>query len=135
MHTHQDRLIGTPFALDEGDVFQAIVDLPEGNELEVAILRGQVHLVAHLDDFLGAQAVGNQVLDGDDGHIEFFGHLHQLRQAGHRAVRVDDLDECGGRVEACDAHQVDGCLGVARTLEHTLIDGAQRVDVSGAAKV
>ena len=124
MNAYEQRLIGLPFALDEGDVLQAVVDLAEGDELEMPVLRGQVNLIAHLDDFFGAQAVGNQVLDGDDGHVESFGHIHQLRQARHGAVRVDDFNKGGSRVEARNAHQVDGCLGMARAFEYAFIDSA-----------
>ena len=124
-----------PFALDESNMLTAVVDLAERDQLEVTILGGQVNLVTHLDHFLGAQAVGNQVLDSDDGHIEFLCHLHQLGQASHGAVRIDNLDKGSGRVEACNPHQVNGCLGVAGTFQHALVNGAQGVDVAGTAKI
>ena len=40
MHAHQQRLIGTPFTLDEGNVLATVIDLAEGDKLEVAILGG-----------------------------------------------------------------------------------------------
>ena len=135
MDADQNRLIGFPFALDERNVLQTVVDLAEGDEFEMTVLSGQVNLIAYFYDFLGAQAVSNQVLDGDDGHIEFLSDLHQLGQTSHRAVRVDDFDECGSRVEACDTHQVDRSLGVTCTLEHALVNGPQGIDVTRAAEV
>ena len=38
-------------------------------------------------------------------------------------------------VEVCNPHQVNGCLGVAGTFQHALVNGAQGVDVTGTAKV
>ena len=116
-------------------MLQTVVELAEGNELEMAILGRQVHLVTYLDNALGAQAVGNQVLDGDDGHIELFGHLHQLWQTGHCAIGIDDFNQCGGRIKSRNAHQVNGGFGVACTLEHTFIYGTQGVDMSRTSKV
>ena len=113
----------------------AVVNLAEGDELEMAILSGQVHFVAHFNHFFGAQAISNQVFDGDDGHIEFFSHFHQLGQSRHRAVGINDLDECCGRVETGDTHQVNRGLGVASTLEHALVHGAQGIDVARSAEV
>ena len=135
VYTHQDGLIGSPFALNQGNVLQAVVDLAERYELEMAVLCGQIDFVAHLNDLLGAQTIGNQVLDSDDRHIESLSHFDQLRQAGHGAVGIDDLDQGGSRVEAGNTHQVDGGLGVAGALEHALINGAQRVDVARTAEV
>ena len=135
MHAHQYGLAFLPFSLDEGNVLTPIVDLPEGDKLEMAILRRQIYLITHFDHFLSAQAISNQIFNRDNGHIKFLGNFHQLRQAGHCAIRINDLDERGGRVETRNAHQVNRGLGVTGTLEHALIDGAQRVDVSRTAEI
>ena len=54
VYTHQNGFARSPFTLNEGDVFTAIVDLPEGDEFEVAILGGKIHLVTDLNHLLGA---------------------------------------------------------------------------------
>ena len=60
--------------------------------------------------------------------------LHEVGDAGHGAVVVDDLAEHAGRVEAGQAGEVDGGLGVAGPLEHAALAVAQREDVARAGR-
>ena len=59
----------------------------------------------------------------------------EVGEAGHRAVVVDELAEHAGGVEAGEAREVDGGLGVAGALEHAAALAAQREDVARAAQV
>ena len=113
----------------------AVVDLTEGDEFEMAILSGQVYFVTNLDHFLGAQAIGNQVLDGNDGHIVFFSHFYQLWQSRHRSVRINNLDECCSRVETSDTHQVNRGFGVTSTFQYAFVHSSQGVNMAWTAKV
>ena len=98
-------------------------------------MSGHVYSLSHLDNLLGAQAIGDKVLDGDDGHVVFFSHFHQLRQSCHGAIGVDNLYERCCRLHSCQAGEVDSRLGVSSTLEHALVLSTQWIDVSWSAKV
>ena len=97
MDAHQYGLAISDVALQQGDVLEPVALLSEGDEVELSPLRGHQYLLATLYDALGAQAVGDEVLDGDDLQLEALGDLPELGQARHRPIVVDDLDEgCGG---------------------------------------
>ncbi len=64
------------------------------------------------------------------------GEALELGHPGHVGlVVVDDLAEQTGRVQAGQAAQVDGGLGVAGPLQHTALAGHEGVDVPGAGQV
>ena len=135
MHAHQHGLALLPLALLQHHVRVAVVELGVGNELEVAPARGQEHLLLLADQRLVGYAVGDEVLDGHNLEAELLGHFLQLRHAGHGAVVVDDFDEGSGGIQAGEAGQVDGGLGVAGAHQHAAVAGAQGVDVAGTAQL
>ena len=64
------------------------------------------------------------------------GEAPQLGLAGHaHLLLVDDLAEDARRVQARQAGEVDGGLGVAGALEHAALAGLEREDVAGAGQV
>ena len=111
-------------------MFQSVAFLAEGNQSEVAVAGGHVGLVAHFDERLAPQPIGNHVADGDDFHAPFLGHHHQFRQSGHGAVFVHDFHEGAGGVEPGHAAKVDGGLGVARASQNAVVLGIERIDVA-----
>ena len=58
----------------------------------------------------------------------------EVGHAGHRAVVVHHLADHAGRVQAGEAGEVDGGLGVAGALEHAARLGLQREDVARAGR-
>ena len=132
MDTNQNRLVLLPLALDECEVLLSVALLTEGNHTEMTIFGRHIHLDTLLDNALLLQAVGNHILDGDNLQLVLLGKLHQLGQTGHGAVFVHNLDECTGRIESCQLTQVDGCFGMSRTAQHTIVLSIQRTDVSRA---
>ena len=135
MHAHQHRIVFGPLPFRQGHMLHAVGFLAERCDLEFAPLRGQGHRHALFDDRLLAEAVGDQRGDRDDFQVEFFCGLQQLRQAGHRAVLVHNLDQRAGGLQSGQAGQVDGRLGVSRTAQHALVARAQGIDMSRAAQV
>src|SRR5438270_10925056 len=76
------------------------------------------------------QPVSRQVRDGDHHETVFFAEPDQVRHAGHGPVVVDDLADHAGWVQAREAGEIDGRLGLSTTLQHATGAGAQREDVS-----
>ena len=132
---HQHRLALFPLAFAEHHVGRAVVELGVGDELEVAPLGGEEDLFFAADEGLVGDAVGDEVFDGDDFHAVFLCHFLELRHACHGAVVVDDFDEGACGLQACEAGQVDGGLGVAGADEDAAVAGAQGVDMAGAAQL
>ena len=66
MNAHQHGFVGLPFAFNQSDVLQVVALLAEGDEAEMTIFCRHVHFLALLDEAFVFQAIGNEVLDGDD---------------------------------------------------------------------
>ena len=135
VYAHQHGFVLRPLPFRQGHVLHAVRLLTERRNAEIAPLRRQGHGHALLDDRLLFEAVGDQRGDRDDFQVEFFGDLHQLRQAGHRAVVVHDLDQRACGLQSGQTGQVYGRLGVSRTAQYAFVAGAQGVDVPRAAQV
>ncbi|GAA3308165.1 hypothetical protein GCM10020295_69330 [Streptomyces cinereospinus] len=131
----QDVLAGAQFAVDERDVLDAVDGGTVAVRREGAVGRGQPGLGLAADGGLGAAAVGDQVLDGDDRQAVLAGERDQLGQAQHPAVLTGDLDDGAGRTQTGEAGEVDRGLGVAVAGEDAAGPGAQREDVAGADEV
>ena len=88
------------------------------------------------DSLLFARAAPfHQFFDGQNRHAMQFGEAFDIVAAHHGAVRVHQLAQHGGRVQARHARQVDGAFRVAAALEHATGRGAQGEDVAGAHQV
>ena len=135
VHAYQYWLFGSPFALEYGDVLQAVALLAEGNDAEVAVFGGQVSLYALLHQAFLLQTVGDEVLDGDYLQTMLACHFLQLGHACHGAVLVENFNECRGRLQTAKACQVDGCLGVSCSLQYATVLGIEGVDVSWATEI
>ena len=101
-----------------GEVFQAVQLAAEHGQAEVAVGRGEVNALDALDQgFVGA-AVGDEALDRADAQAVFAGEGDEVGQAGHGAILADDFATDAGGLEAGEAREVDGRLGVAGAAEH-----------------
>ena len=105
-------------AHDERDVVLAVDELAVADGLEVAEAGRQLRRRDALDELLVAAAVGDEVGDGDDLQVVALAVLDEVADARHRAVVVHDLADHAGRVQAGEAGEVDGGLGLAGALEH-----------------
>ena len=110
MNAHQYGVVLVPFALDECQVFQSVRLLTEGNQTEMAVIGGHIHLFTHLHKAFLLQAVGNHILDSDDFQVVFLCKCHQLRHTRHGAVVVHNLDEGTGGIETGEFAEVNSCL-------------------------
>ena len=110
-------LLAGDLALDERDVVLAGQHLAERDGGEVAVGGRQPDRGHPLDQLLGAAPVLDQVLDRDHLDPVPLAVRDQVGDAGHRPVLVHDLADDAGRVQAGQAGEVDGRLGLARALQ------------------
>ena len=135
MYAYEDGLAVSDVTLDQRDMLEAIALLLEGDEAEVAPLRGHGDLFTTLYDALRAEAVGDEILDGDDLQAEALSDLPQLGKASHRTIFVDDLDECSYGLQACQTGQVNGSFGMPCTAQDPLVASTQWADVTGTGQI
>src|SRR6266446_4359650 len=76
------------------------------------------------------QPVSRQVRDGGHHEPVCFAEPDQVRHAGHGPVVVDDLADHARGVQAREAGEIDGRLGLSAPLEHAAGAGTEREDVA-----
>ena len=135
MHAHEHVVALVPLAFAKHQMGKSIVELRVGNQVEVAPLRRQFHLLLLTDEGFGFDTIGDEILNGDNFNAVAFSDLHQLGHASHGTVGVDDFDERTDGLQACQLRQVNGGFGMAGTHQHTAVAGTQRVDMTRAAEV
>ena len=84
---------------------------------------------------LGAHPVLNQIRDRDHQQLVPLRELRQLRHPRHRAVVVHDFADDAGRIEAGDAREIDGRLGLPGAHEHAAVARLERKHVAGPREV
>ena len=84
---------------------------------------------------LVAQAVADELGDGEDAEAVLAAEGDEVGDAGHGAVVAHDFadDACGS--EAGEAGEVDGSLGLAGADKDAAAAGAQREDVAGTDEI
>lgn len=123
--------VGGWCTFDEGEVGFAGEFVDVNVLLELAP-RGLYGCVAHVfEQAFGAAAVFDEVGNGADFEIVFFGELHQFGHARHGAVVVDDFADDGGGNQTVHLCQVNAGFGMSGTDEYAAFLGAQWEDVAG----
>ena len=77
----------------------------------------------------------DQALDRADAQPMFLAEPHQLRQARHRSVVVQDFAEDAGRLQSGHACEIDRRFGVAGAAQHAAVLRSQRKDMSGLHQI
>ena len=97
VHAHEHRSRLGRVALDEREVLDVLDRRLEHVQVEVAGENARRAYLRDLpDDALGAQPVGDEVVDGADLEAMARGERHQIRQPRHGAVVIHDLADDGG---------------------------------------
>ena len=135
VHAHHDGLVFLPFAFLEREVGGSVVKLRVGNQSEIAPLCGKVHLLLSADEALFLQTIGNQLFNTGDGEMVLLRDFEQLRETGHGAIGIDDLDEGAHWFQTGELQQIDGAFSVAGADQHTAVTGAQRVHVPRTTEI
>ena len=119
----------------QGHVVLAVelVDVAVGHE--VPVLGGHFGDGDPVHQHLVALAVVLQVPNGDEFEAPFLGLLLEFRGPHHGAILPHDLTAEAHLLQAGQAHQVHGGLGVAVALQHAVVLGQQGEHVAGAAEV
>lgn len=86
MHSDKNGFRSGDVALDERYMLESVTFLAERDQAEMAVGCGHVNLFALLYGAFRAQAVGDQITDGDEFQAPFVGLLAQEGQTGHGAV-------------------------------------------------
>src|SRR5262249_14863167 len=119
-------------ALDQRDVLGMghAVDVDVHAEL-AAPAALEIALKRALDDAVVTAAIGNQVGDRADLQAVTLGKGNQIVTPRHRAVIVHYFADHARRIEAGEARDVDGRLGMTGAYEHAAATRYQREDMSG----
>ncbi len=130
------RTIGTEIATDERDVaFTTLHFALVGNHAELAVARLDAGLAGADDVALVAQAVADQLGDGEDSEAVFAAKGDEVGNAGHLAVVAHDLADHTRGVEPRHAGQIDRSLGLPGANQHPAAPRAQRENVTGAGEI
>src|SRR6185436_20677117 len=111
-------LLALDVALDERDMVLAGERLAEGDGGEVSVRRREPHRGHPLDELLRLPPVLDQILDRDHLDPMLLAVRDEVGDTGHRPVLAHDLADDPGGIEAREAGEVDGGLGLAGALEH-----------------
>ena len=135
MHAHERRFDRLQIALDEGNVHRAIDVVIKAIHRELAILGFDPLLGDTLDVAFFFEPVANQVGNGADANPALFRKALEIRAPRHRAVLVEDLDDCGRWLEAGKTRQVATGFGMAGARQYAAGLRHDRKDVTRLAQV
>ena len=76
---HKHRVVGSDIPFDYRDMLQAITFLAERYQTEITVGCGEMYLFPFLNQRFEAQAIGDEVTDGDKLHSPFVGASAQFR--------------------------------------------------------
>ena len=136
VHPHQHGFLGVELAHHQRRVLFAGDPVAVTDDAKLAELGGQHGLgLAGHEAVAALEPVADKALDRADLEPVTFGEGLQLGQPRHLAVFLHDLDQRPDRLQARQAQEVDGGLGVAGAPQHPALAGHQREDVAGTAQV
>ena len=93
-----------------------------------------MYLFPFLNQRFEAQAISDEITDGDKLHSPFVGASAQFRQTRHGTVVAHYLHKGRGRLQPGKTSEVDSSLGMAASAQHTSILGIERIDMTRAAE-
>ncbi len=123
-------------AFDEGHVAFAAVDFTlVGDHAELAEFCLDGGFAGADDVALVAEAVADELGDGEDLHAVLLAEGDEVGDAGHFAVVAHDFADDAGGIEAGHAGEIDGGFCLAGADEDAAAAGAEGEDVAGAGEV
>ena len=134
MHAHEPGALPRR-AFHERDVVVPVDQTLVHQHAEAAEPGGEARGRDAPDEPLVEITVTNQIPDRDEDELVPLREPHELAAVRHRSVRSEDLAQESRRLESREPHQIEGRFGVPGTLEHALVRGAERKDVSGARQI
>src|SRR5215469_3897189 len=136
VNAHEHGVVGADLTFHQSHVIDMVDVVLVHIRAELSGERGGKHRLGRAaHQLLVAQAVLDQVRNGDDLEAVVPRKADQVDHTGHGPVVVHDLADHPGWLEAGQPRQVHGALGLARPTQHAAVPGAQGEDVSGAHEV
>ena len=135
VHAHERRFVFGNLSFYEREVMRAIEFGTIKVQLESAVVGRQRNNLFAFDQFLPHAPIRDQALDRANAQPMFFLELHQLRQARHRSVVVQNFAKHAGRLQSREARQIDRGFGVAGAAQNTAVFCAQRENVAGLNQI
>ncbi len=127
---------GAQVAANEGDVAFAAVDLAlVGDHAEFAVFGLNAGFAGPDDVALVAEAVANELGNGEDAQTMFGAERNKVGDAGHFAVIAHDFADDAGGLKASEASEIDGGLRLAGADQDASLSGAQGKDVPRADEI
>ena len=135
MHPHHDAVPVANLPPHERDVRFAVDEALVRKDAEGPMVGGQCGGGHPPDQALGLHAVPDQVLDRDHQQAVAPREPRELRHPRHRPVVVHDLADDTGGIQAGNAGQIDGRLGLTGAHQHAARPRAQGKHVTRAGEV
>ena len=99
-------------------------------QIEIAVFSRQFYHLLQLHQLFANAPMRDQALDRTHAQSVFFAELHQLWQARHRPVVVQNFAKHSGRLQPSHAGKIDRRLRVTGAAQHAAIFGAERKNVA-----
>ena len=135
VHAHQHALATAHVTEHERHMLVRVDVIPVSDDAELAELRREARLGNAVDQAFRAKAMGDDLRDRDERQIVLLREAIQVGPLRRCAIRVEDLADDTGRLEARKPHEVHCCLGVADALQHAAFPRPQGMHVPGPAQV
>ena len=124
MHAHEDRIVRADLAHYHRQMHVAIDRVLKSDGTKSSINSRQISFDrATYENFL-ADAIVNQIGDGDDLQAMHDREVAQLRQPRHRAVFVHDFADDAGGIKPGNARNVHRRFRLTGTNQHPALPGA-----------
>lgn len=128
--------VGAEVAANEGDVAFAALDLAlVGDHAEFAVAGLHAGLTGANDIALVAEAIANELGDGEDAEAMLATEGDEVGDASHGAVVAHDFADNAGGSEAGETGEIDGGFSLAGTDEDSTAAGAEWENVAGPNEV
>ena len=127
---------GTKVATNQGDMTFAAVDLAfVGDHTEFAIFSLNARFSGADDVALVAQAVADELGDGEDAETVLGTERDEVGDASHLTVVAHDFADDAGGLKAGEAGEIDGGFRLSCADQDASLSGAQREDVAGTDEI
>jgi len=127
---------GTKVATNQGDMTFAAVDLAfVGDHTEFAILSLNARFSSADDVALVAQAVADELGDGEDTETVLGAERNEVGDAGHFPVVAHDFADDAGGLKSGEAGEIDGGFRLSCADQDASLSGAQGKDVAGTDEI
>ncbi len=137
MHPDQDLILRPDIALDQGDVLHLIHVIFIDDDFECLRRNGYGRLCGGRppDQRFVLHPEVDEIGDGNDFKVVFFGENFQIGHPRHGPVVLHDFTDDTRRFQAGEPRQINGPFRLARSHQDASLPGPDGKDMSGADQV